>query len=237
MIEKIFLKSRTTEIHGTTRTCINAYNQSGFSSDATLAGIFGKLEPKNQELGTAIDRSKAESILAEKDDERDDALRAVGYLVQGYQYYPKQNIRDAANLVKKVFDKYGFKIIKESYVVESSHIVSMLGDLAEPDVLAAIALLKGVDDNIAVLQTAENDFETTRARFAEEEAEEQSLPTASVLKKEVVAIINDELVQFLRFVEQFQHDTYGTFAATIAKIIDDNNEQVKKRAKKDTDTD
>lgn len=233
MIEKIFTKSRTTEVHGSSRTMITTYEQSGLTDDSFLMGIFTSLVAKTNELSDAIDRSKAESIAAEKDEVRDDALRAMGYLVQGYQYYPEQTVRDAANLVKKVFDKYGLAVTEESYSTESSHIVSMLSDLAAPDVVAAIALLKGVDENIAALQAAENDFESTRANYAEAEAEHGTLTSATVLKKEVVRIINDDLVQFLRTGERFQPDVYGAFARTIAEIIDNNNLQIKKRSKKD----
>lgn len=233
MIEKIMTNSRTTEVHGTARTMNTAFNQSGLTADPFLMEIYTHLNAKNDELSIAIDRSKAESISVEKDEIRDEAVRAVGYLVQGYLYYPKQTIRDAAGVVKKVFDKYGFSITEESYVTESSHIVSMLGDFAAPEVVAAIALLKGVDENIAALQAAEDDFETTRAKFAHDEAEEGTFASASVLKKEVATIINDDLVQFLRTGERFQPDTYGAFARTIAEIISKNNEQVKKRAKKD----
>ena len=235
MIEKIILKSRTTEIHGTTRTINTSFQQSGLTEDVTLAEIFTRLVTANDELGVAIDRSKVESILADKDDVRDEAVRAVGYLVQGYLYFPSQEVREAAATVKKVFDKYGLSVTEESYVVESSHIVSMLGDFADRALSASIALLPGVSDNIANLQAAEDDFENTRAQFAEEEAEESTQLNATTLKKNVVAIINDDLVQFLRYGERFQAATYGSFAATVARIIDDNNAQVKKRANKDTD--
>jgi hypothetical protein len=237
MIEKIKVNSRTTEIHGSARTINTSYQQSGLTADLFLMGIFSPLAVKTDELGVAIDRSHSESILADKDGERDGGVRAVGYLVTGYLYYPKQTVRDAAGIVKKVFDKYGFSVTEESYVTESSHLVSMLGDLAAPEVVVAIALLKGVDENIAALQAAQDGFETTRAKFAKDEAKEDTYASATVLKKEVVTLINDDLVQFLRTGERFQPDMYGAFARTIAKIIANNNEQVKKRSKKDEPVD
>lgn len=233
MIEKIRSNSRTTEIHGTSRTVINGFEQSGLTEDPVLSGIFLNLKAKNKALGQAIDRSKSESILADKDGVRDEDVRAIGYLVQGYLYYPKAAIRNAADIVKKVFDKYGFSITEESYVTQSSHIVSMLDDFAAPEVLAAIALLKGVAENIAALQAAQDDFETTRAKYAQKEAEEDTQNNATVLKKEVLLIINADLVQFLRTGERFQAAIYGAFARTVTKIIANNNEQVKKRSKKE----
>ena len=161
MIEKISSQSRTTEVHGVSRTMNTAYQQTGLTADSFLTGIFTNLVAKTDALGIAIDRSKAENITAEKDEVRDDAVRAVGYLVQGYQYHPEQTISDAAQVVNNLFNKYGFAVTEESYVTESSHIVSMLSDFSAPDVVTAIALLNGVAENIASLQAAEDDFETT----------------------------------------------------------------------------
>lgn len=233
MIEKIIAKSRTTGVHATSRLLINAYNESGLPADPFLPVVMTNLETTNAELGMAIDRSKAESIKAEKDDKRDYDLRSVGYLVEGYTWHPEQAICDAANTVKKVFDKYGFSVAEESYTEESSHIVSMLGDFAHPDIQAAIDLLSGLGQNIANLRASNDDFETASTKFAEEEAEESTKKSATTLKKEVVNIINNDLVMFLRTGQRFQPEFYGSFASTIAKLIADHNEQVKKREKKD----
>ena len=235
MIEKLVTNSKTTEVHGTTRLLSNAFQQSGLSTDQVLAPLFTTIDAKNADLGVSIDRSKAQSILAEKDEERDNATRAVGYLVKGYTYYPDQTLRDAATVVEGVFNKYGFAVTEESYVVESSHLVSMLGDFSAPKIQAAIALLPGVAENIAAEQAAQDDFENTQAEYAEELAEEDTLLNATTLKKEVTNLINNDLVVFLRSAERFQAATYGAFASTVAKIIADNNIQVKKRRKKEQD--
>lgn len=233
MIEKMMTTSRTTEVHGTTRLIINSYQQSGLTKDQTLNPMFTAISTQNNALGDSIDRSKAQSILAEKDDIRDAADRAVGYLVKGYTYHPDETVRNAALVVEKVFDKYGFVVTKEGYVTESSHLVSMLGDFAAPKVQAAIALLSGVAENIATLQAAQDDFENTQAQYAGELADENNLPNATELKKEVIGLINNDLVVFLRSSGRFQAETYGAFAAIVAKIIADNNEAVRKHHKKD----
>ena len=229
MIEKIVVNSRTTEIHGTTRLLINAYLKSGLTADRTLISMFNAITEQNTALGNAIDRSKAQSLLSEKDDIRDAADWAVGHLIKGYTYHPDETIRNAALVVDAVFNKYGFAVIDESYVTESSLLVSMLGDFAAPKVQEAIALLSGVAENIASLQAAQTDFENTQTQYAEELAEENNQLNATTLKKEVAALINDNLVVFLRSAERFQAETYGAFAATVAKIIADNNNAVRKR--------
>lgn len=54
MIEKIIVNSRTTEIHGTTRTINTSFQQSGLTEDTTLAEIFTRLVTENNEMGVAI---------------------------------------------------------------------------------------------------------------------------------------------------------------------------------------
>lgn len=46
MIEKIIVNSRTTEIHGTTRLLINAFQQSGLTRDLTLSQLFTAINDK-----------------------------------------------------------------------------------------------------------------------------------------------------------------------------------------------
>lgn len=233
MIEKIIINSRTTEMNGSASLMNNAFQKSGLTDDAVLTKVFTPLNEKNAELGEAIDRSKADSVLAGKDGKRDNRIRAVGYLVLGYLYYPDEAVRQAAATVQQVFEKYGFAVIKESYITESSLINSMLGDFAAPKVQSALALLPGVSENIAALRAAETDFINTQTEYAQELAEDDSKVSATTLKKEVADIINNDLVVFLRTGERFQPDIYGKFARTIAEIINNNNEQVKKRRKKD----
>jgi hypothetical protein len=65
-----------------------------------------------------------------------------------------------------------------------------------------------------------------------EKAKEGALENATELKKAVVAIINDQLVVYLRAMQMADPEMYGEFAATISVIINENNETVKRRAKK-----
>ncbi|WP_319502023.1 hypothetical protein [uncultured Draconibacterium sp.] len=55
---------------------------------------------------------------------------------------------------------------------------------------------------------------------------DQSLPY------EVTNLINDKIVLYLRAIEVVNVETQGTFAGTIAIIIAENNEAVKKRRRK-----
>ncbi|MCK5730867.1 MAG: hypothetical protein KAH68_07320 [Draconibacterium sp.] len=197
------------------------------SSDAHLDNIYSALESESVLLTSAIRRLKDESVLEEKDE-----VRAVYYLTLGFMHHPNPAVKAAASEVEKVFDNYGLSITGESYSTESSLVNSLLVDLANPKLQAAIAMLSGLAEIIAGLQAAQTDFEETRIAYEEEKAKEGTLENATAIKKEVGHIINDKLGVYLHAMFQVDETAYGIFARTIAEIIADNNEVVKKRRKK-----
>ncbi len=138
-------------------------------------------------------------------------------------------------MLMKLFDNYGLVILGESYATESSLIGSLLLDLAKPKYASAIAALSGCADLIAQLQTAQNDFEQARIAYETEKAKEGMVNNATLVKKDVLTILNDKILVYLRAMEQVNAEMFGVFVNTCAQIIDENNEQVKKRQQKPDD--
>lgn len=232
MIDKLMTNSRNTEIDAVSMRMIGAYKNTSLSSDTHLSGMFTDLETQSGLLTAAINRSKAESELDAKDVIRDDKVRALFYLVRGFLYHPDEDVKNAAGTVEKILDKYGLNITGESYSTESSLIASLLDDLSKQKIQDAIALLPGCADVITALHAAQTDFESTRILYEEEKAEESTEQNATTIKKQVVEIINERIVVYLRAMETVDEPVYGAFARTIAEIIAENNEVVKKRRKK-----
>ncbi len=233
MIEKLIAKSRTTEVDAVSMRIIGAYKKTALSSDAHLNTVMTSLETESARLTDAIKRAKAESELELKDEVRDDKVRGLYYLLTGYTHHPAPAVKTAAVKLENVFNNYGLSITGASYATESSLVASLLGDLAKPNLQPSIAALSGCAELIAELQAAEDDFEATRIAYEEEKAREGTLENATVIKKTVVTVINDQLVVYLRAMIQVDGETYGDFARTVAEIIDDNNVVVKKRKKKE----
>ncbi len=144
-------------------------------------------------------------------------------------------MKEAAQQLMEVFSKYGLVITGESYATESSLITSMLLDFAKPEYADAIATLSGCADLIAQLQIAQTDFEQARIAYETEKAKEGMVENATLVKKEVLTILNDKIVVYLRGMEQAIPETFGVFVGTVAEIIAENNEQVKKRQQKPED--
>ncbi|WP_167619702.1 DUF6261 family protein [Maribellus sediminis] len=233
MIPILMSKSRVTEVDAVSMRMIGAYQTTSLSTDTHLSEMFIDLESFSAALTAAIKRSKAESDLEEKDEARDQPLRSLSYLLVGYLHHPDQAVQAAAELVDDVFEKYGLRIIHESYASESSLIASLLDDLSKPKIQDAIALLPGCADTVAALQTAQVAFEAARIAYEQEKAEESTQANATKMKADVLSLINDKIVVYLRAMELVDEPAYGAFARTVATIIAENNEVVKKRRKKD----
>jgi hypothetical protein len=233
MIDNLKSTSRVTEVDAVSMRMLGAYQTTSLSSDPHLSTMFTELESLSAALTAAINRSKAESDLEEKDEARDTQIRALYYLVMGFLHHPDAAIQQAAQTVDKVFEKYGVSITGESYATESSLIASLLNDLSKQKAQDAIALLPGCADVITALQAAQQAFEAARITYEQEKAQESTQASATKQKPELVALINDKIVVYLRAMEVVDVETYGAFARTIATIIAENNEVVKKRRKKE----
>ena len=117
-------------------------------------------------------------------------------------------------------------IFRENKVLKSSI------HLAKPELQPAIGALPGFAQMIEDLANAQTSFEEMRPAYDLHKAEEGTLANASEIKKTVVTLVNDKLVVYLRAMLQVDETTYGPFARTVAQMIADNNEIVKRRRKK-----
>lgn len=231
MIDKLISQSRVTEVNDVATRMSGAFKNSGLT-DQYLVSTFTALDAGNTKLTLSIKRSKAESDLETMDEVRDDKDRSLYYLLLGFSHHPTKKIKEAAQLLLKLFNNYGLVILSESYATESSLLSSLLLDLAKPEYQEAISALSGCAELIADLQAAQTDFEKARIAYEAEKAKDGMQDNATLVKKEVLGIINDKIVIYLRAMVQVDPATYGVFTSTCAQVIADNNEQVKKRGKK-----
>jgi hypothetical protein len=230
MIEKIIQTSRMTEVDASTSLILSAYKSSGLADDSHLSGIMESIQELSGPLNNAINRIKSESELEEKDELRDNAIRSFYYQVQGYMYHTDSTIKAAAEKVMSVFNHYGLKTISDSYATQSSLVNSMITDLSTTEMTDNIALLSGVAESLANIQTAQEAFEASDLIFEQEKAKETSVESATTIKKQIVPIINNKLVVYLRAMVAVDEENYSEFGEVINQIISNNNITVKKRS-------
>ena len=231
-LNKLNAGSRTTEVNAVSNDIIFEFDKNDWTADAHLTNIFNLLKAKNAILSRAINRIKAESALEEKDEVRDEKVRAVYYLIFGFMHHPDLEIKTAAKTLDNVFEHYGLEITGKSYSVESSLIDSLLLEFGDANLQLPISKLPGLSLLISELTGAQLEFQEASNDFDTERAEEGTQESATKVKKEVVGVINDKVVIYLRAMIQVNEPTYGELTRTIAQIIENNNIDVKMRRNK-----
>lgn len=231
-ISKLIVNSRLGEVNATASNVQVAYAQSGITEDATLQGFIDELTEANNALTLAIDKDKALSELEIYDDTRDRALQDLFYYLQGMSRVPEGPAKEPANRLFTLFQKYGIGIVALSYNEESSKIDSLLADLATTESQAHIAKLPYVEQMIQSIKDAQAQFSTAHYRYVEQLRKLSNQPNASELKPQVLDILNNKLVVYLRGMLTFNPTQYSNFAQELGIIINRSNEQVRNRKKK-----
>lgn len=230
-LRKLLTTARVTEVGAAAKEIILEYSRDNPGNDIYLERMFEELQSLNDSMIPAVKRSKAVSNLDEKDKARDEKLTAIKYLLQGFLHHPDEEIVDAARDVEYVFRQYGINIAYKSYVSESSLIYSLLGDFAHPRLQSSIEKLSGLSHLIKDLSNANNAFEEAAVELQKKRAEEKQTKTASEIKLEILSIINNKLVVYLRAMVLVDEAKYGMFAGTLGQMINDTNLYIKKRKK------
>ena len=233
MIPSILLTSRVTEIDGSTTRINNAYEGTSLNSDPNLEKIFSPLKNKSIALSEAIKRLKTKSVQETNDEKRDERISGLQFLLMSFSHHPDENIRNAAVHLLGIFEVYGMEMKNESYTTESSLIHSLLNDYSKPENQAQIAMVPQCAKYVEALRAAQSDFDNGQSSYDHARAQEGTLDNATILKKEVVAIINEQLVPYLNVMAQLDGVMYGEFSRTVKQIISENNEMVLRRRKKD----
>ncbi len=229
IIPKIKTQSKVAEVGAIITNLLEAYATAGLAEDLNLAAMFDALQQQNTALITAINRSKRESALAEKDDARDDATRAVVALANGYRHFPDPAVQAAAETFFAIFDKYGHSMLEESYAIESTLLTSMLEELMAPGMAQKLAKMPGLSQLMVAVLDAQEAFQEELNVYEAEKAVQADLQSASALKKLILAEANDKFVVYMRAMSVVNEGHYGSFAQTVSQLIGDSNGAVKRR--------
>ena len=171
-----------------------AAKDGALAKDAALGTIMGDVERLSADITTAIKADKVSTSLEDADSKRDGIISSLFTLLAGYGAIPIAEKKAAAEKLLAVTGKYK-GIANEAYARESSLIESMLGDLAAEGLAGTIALLEGVGDLIASLRAAQDGFNA--ANDAATAAIAGRGEPAYVIKKPLLAAINDKLVPYI----------------------------------------
>lgn len=223
---KLFARIRATEADSASDALLRLYKAAGLENDSFLSVAFKELESLSARLTTAIKKDVANSRLDECDGARDEAVRNLGTLIQGYAVIPVPEKNEAAKRLDATFSKYGKKIVNESYASESSLIESLLEDLGA--FKSEMKILEGVETLVERLRHAQDEFNAANDAYTVAKSEKGE--NATEIKKALVAFINERLVPYLGAVRLAE--PYAKFASQVETEIKRVNNAADRRSKK-----
>ena len=228
-MKKIRTTVRVTELDTISDVLLRLYKaDSSIASDDYLKSTMAEIESLSERITIAIKADKIASTLDEADVKRDEIIRSLGTLLNGYAVIPIAEKKAAAEKLLAVFDKYK-GITAESYANESSFIESMLKDYAASELADSIKALDGVGSYITDLRAAQDEFNKANDEFTA--ANVNKGESATALKKPLLSAINDKLVAYLTAMNLVNTAVYGDFVSKAEAEIEKMNNSVAKRGK------
>ncbi|MFK8273321.1 DUF6261 family protein [Capnocytophaga canimorsus] len=229
-MKKLDARVRTTEIDDVSDLLLVLYRkETALQEEAFLKSTFAEIETFSHEITEAIKRDVSLSKQEEADLRRDNLVRSLNAALLGYCALPIPQLKENGEKLFAVFSKYGVKITKEAYAVESSLIESLLKDLSAPELESAIASLQGIKEIISQLRNEQTAFTELRAEYEKSISEQKNTPSASSLKKPLLEAINGKLIPYLIAMKIANPKQYSSLANAVEQVIDTTNTTIKRR--------
>lgn len=227
-MNKVISKVRVTEVDGLSDALVRLYKaDEGVSSDVFLKSVMDEIEKLSVSITTAIKQDKVLSNLEEADGVRDESVKNLSTLLDGYSVFPVVAKKEAAQKLKTIFDKYRKSIITANYVSESSLIESLLEDFSKEE--ETVSLLDGIKEILEQIRSAQDAF--VKASDEYNVASTVKTESASSLKKPLLSAINDKLIPYITAMQMANSALYGDFATKAEGEIKRVNEIVLRRGK------
>lgn len=227
-MNKVISKVRVTEVDGLSDALVRLYKaDDGISSDAFLKSVMDEIEKLSVSITTAIKKDKVLSNLEEADGVRDEAVKNLSTLLDGYEVFPVAAKKEAAQKLKTIFDKYRKSITTANYVSESSLIESLLEDFSKEE--ETVSLLDGIKEILEQIRSAQDSF--VKASDEYNAASTVKTESASSLKKPLLSAINDKFIPYITAMQMANSAVYADFATKAEGEIKRVNEIVLRRGK------
>ena len=196
------------------------YEKSEIKSDTILSSMMKSEKEQGEALLTAFKKQKVVSGLDDADKVRDDAETSFFAVLDGYAAFPLAAKKSAAQKLLEVAQKYR-GLTRLPLNKQTAETMSMLSDLAAPELEGAIKELDGVGDLIEKIAAAQEEFRKEEARLVE--AKSSSTDSATTLRKKLFSLINDDIIPYLNIASKHAGAEYEELSKKIATEVEKTN--------------
>ncbi|MBQ3825308.1 MAG: hypothetical protein II811_04150 [Spirochaetaceae bacterium] len=188
--------------------------------------LFADLEAKRVHLADTTGKATDSASLDKADSACDSEIRLLFTYAEGLCASPFADEAAAAEAVYAVLQQFGRAITGERYAVQYSKTDDMLKRLSEPKIAEAVKALRGMTERIERVREAAEAFSRLSKTTVQTSAA-NSEKSAYVIKREILSLVNNEILPYLNAICVVEGDTYKPFLAEIEKEITRANAAIK----------
>lgn len=182
---------------------------SSLKEDAYFADLMAKIQ-KDLDIIVSVTRAdKIASELESVDLERDDIVRKLGTLIEGWCVMPDERA-EMGKVLSSVFGKFGKQIAAAPYAQESLLVKSLISDLKAEKCAEAVKTLDGVSYYIKALETAQAKFDAASDAFRDAKIDKGE--NATDAKKRLLTAVNTSLATYVTAMAASRGGDYKIFS-------------------------
>ena len=228
-INKFSTNLRALEIATRVRTIYEHFSARKTAiDDERLASSMESAKASADEVITLSDSSRMVSELDDLDNARDKAVHALFLAAEFHESCPIASSNEAIKPIRTILDNHGKTLISERYSVESGKINSLLKDLSSSELEKAVSSLFGLKECIEDLREKQAAFEAADVKFSANVAANKGKKNSTALKRELVAFVNENVVNYLNFMQKIDGSKYEDFAKEVEEEVREANLSVTK---------
>lgn len=223
LMKRLNASIRSTNIDETSHQIVEFFFMYGLETITPIKKVIDNIKKKADLLSIQIKSNIFKSSRSKFDKIRNNDIQGLFKLTEGFLYTQDTTRASAAEKVWKILNNYGLKIIRENFSSKSSLIKSMLTDLNAESLKSSLEALPDVDKQIVKLRESEAAFANADDEYINATKKDNTVKTPTELKKEIIKIINSQLLVLIEAYLIDEPEKIMDFAAAIKRIIDEQN--------------
>ncbi len=229
-ILKLESRVRLSELGSTISNVLEAYTNSNITKDIPLQSVINELIAINTTFSSTIAISEMVSQLESYEEIGDTVTKGIYYYLQSCVHLPTSAISLAAEKLLIELKKHGLGASKFSFNEETIHFKSLLESLSSKHHANEINSIPNLKTMVEKLVTTQQDYQDLHNKYLSIQNKKQNKQSASDIKYELLKVLNDKLVIYLRSQIIFNQEVYLNFAQEVASAINKTNNDIKKRS-------
>jgi len=234
VMETLLSKVKAGELQTILDLILKALKLIDWTGNPFMEKLITLLTNQKEELDKSLLEEKKNAFtqkLSDKDDIRDGWWKGIGGYLRSAINFPGM-VGYGASILYEIFKSAGDRVQDQSYELETSSIIVTMEKLRAPELSGYVSSVHGLDTYLTALSQVNDEFFLLfEQRNQMETQTEDCLPT-SVVKKEVLDIINKQLIPFVDVMKITDEASYGELAKSISLYINDLNTKIRVRTTK-----